>query len=378
MGVTEIEAWLFHYPLSAPFFPSWVPGYPSMNNSAVIYKLKTSEGIEGIAGGVAFADEAKGPVNLLGLYLSGLEIDAIDQAQARLSAANRTLGIRAWFIETAFWDLKGKVAGKSIAQLLGGTRSKLRAYCSTGQLREPDAAAELASTIVAEGFKGIKIRTRHAAVDKDIAMVKAVREAIGPDIALMCDANQAWRVDVFGEAPFWDVERAVAFAKGVEDQQLEWIEEPLDMYNIAGYAELRKRIDIPIAAGELHGDPGLVRILIDAEGVDIVQPDLCFTGGVSGAFRLAKLAEERGLKFAPHTWTNGIGLAANLQVALAAPNCEWLEFPYDPPGWVPEARDAMLTHIFEIDADGDVAAPGGPGLGVELDESRLTQYGIKL
>lgn len=378
MKITEVEAWLFHFPLTAPFQPSWIPGYTSTMNSAVIYRLRTDDGLEGITGGVAFADEAKGPLNLLRAYLLGLDVEDIDEVHSRLTTANRTLGIRAWFVESAFWDLRGKAEGKSVAELLGANRDRIRAYASTGTLRDPAEAAEHAVEVLERGFKGIKIRPRHQEVERDIAMVRAVREAIGDEVALMCDGNQAWRVDTFAKGPVWDLERATRVAKAMEEYGVAWLEEPLDMYDLNGYAELRRRTSTPIAAGELHGDPGLVRLLMDAGGVDIVQPDLVFTGGLSGAFALAQEAHSRGLSFAPHTWTNGLGLAQNIQVALAAPSCEWIEYPYDPPGWVPEARDAMLTEPLLIDDEGSLRAPQGPGLGVTIDEEKLKAHGTAL
>lgn len=378
MKITDLDAWIFHFPLPAPFQPSWIPGYTSMNNSAVIYRLRTDEGIDGIAGGIAFADEAKGPVNLLRAYLIGLDVLDVEEVHRRLTTANRVLGVRAWFVETAFWDIRGKAEGKTIAELLGSSETIIRAYASTGQLRSPSEAADHAASVLKEGFAGIKIRTRHETIEDDIAMVKAVREEIGDDIALMCDANQGWRVDTFAPGPVWDIERATKAAQAMEKFDVVWLEEPLDMYDLDGYAELRKRTKTPIAAGELHGDPGLVRLLMAADGVDIVQPDLTFTGGITGAWSLVSESVERGLRFTPHTWTNGLGLAANLQVAVAAPNCDWLEFPFDPPGWVPEARDAMLTQPFEIDARGHVSLPDAPGLGVTLDEEKLKNFGMPL
>lgn len=378
MIITELEAWAFHAPLDAPFHPSWVPGYTSTNNSAVIYRLKTDEGLEGIAGGVTFGDEAKGPVNLLRAYMMGIDANDTAEVYSRLQTANRTLGIRAWFLETAIWDLKGKAEGKSIAELLGAKRTKVRVYASTGEKRPAAEAAEHAAKTVSEGFPGIKIRPRHDTISEDLEMVKATREAIGDDIALMADANQAWRVDLFEKGPIWDLERATNFARACEEFNVAWIEEPLDMYDLKGYAELRKNTSTPIAAGELHGDPGLVRLLMDADGVDIVQPDLVFTGGITGAFALANEAHARGLAFAPHTWTNGLGLAANLHIAMAAPNCEWLEFPFDRPGWVPEKRDAMLAEPLLPDPDGFLHLPKGPGLGVELNEDALADFGTQL
>ena len=378
MKIADIQAWIFHSPLESPFKPSWVPGYTSMNSSAVIYQLTTDDGIVGIAGGNAFADEAKGAVNLVRAYMMSLDVEDTAEVFSRLTTVSRVLGMRAWFIEVAFWDILGKAQNKSIAGLLGATSDRIRAYASTGELREPDDAAEHAAKVVARGFKGIKIRTRHDDPAKDAQMVAAVREAIGPDIALMCDANQAWRVDAFAKGPSWDLERAVNTAKAMEKHSVAWLEEPLDMYDLKGYAALRQETSTPVAAGELHGDPALVRLLIEEEGVDIVQPDLVFTGGITGAWELAREAQARGLGFSPHTWSNGLGLAANLQLAVAAGNCEWLEFPYDPPGWTPKGRDAMLTVPIEIDGSGDVVLPQAHGLGVSIDEGMLAKHAIAI
>ncbi|MCA1838889.1 MAG: mandelate racemase/muconate lactonizing enzyme family protein [Actinomycetota bacterium] len=378
MKIADVKAWIFHSPLDSPFKPSWVPGYSSMMSSAVIYELTTDTGISGIAGGNAFADEAKGPVNLLRAYLLGIDVDDSEQITSRLGALNRVLGMRSWFIETAFWDIRGKASGRSIAATLGANTDRVRAYASTGELREPEEAASHAKNIVAQGFKGIKIRTRHDELDKDIAMVQAVREAVGDTVAVMCDANQAWRVDAFGIGPRWDLERAAKTAEAMETYNVAWLEEPLDMFDLKGYAELRKRSSTPIAAGELHGEPSLVGLLIDAGGVDIVQPDLVFTGGISGAWGLAQKALSNGLRFSPHTWSNGLGLAANLHLAVAAPNCDWLEFPYDPPGWVPEHRDAMIDEVFAIDDNGDVVLPTAPGLGVDINREKLETFAVSI
>ena len=114
--------------------------------------------------------------------------------------------------------------------------------------------------------------------------------------------------------------------------------------------------------------------LIRHESVDILQPDATLSGGIRLGRDVARMAEDAGLGFAPHTWTNGVGLAANLHVMAASPNCEWAEFPFDPPGWTPEGRDAMLTEPFRLDAEGYVRLPDGPGLGIELDEERIAAH----
>jgi L-alanine-DL-glutamate epimerase-like enolase superfamily enzyme len=295
-----------------------------------------------------------------------------------LRSATRVLGIRAWHVEPACWDLIGKARGEPVHRLLGGGRDRVRAYCSTGSLRSPQESAENALRMGEEGFGAIKLRIRFPTVDEDVAVVRAVRDAVGDSMRIMVDANQGWRVHGFGPYPEWDLERATATAARLEELDLTWLEEPLDQFEYAGYRALRARTSVPLAAGEMLSDYHGFRDLIEGRCVDVVQADVTLSGGIRLCHDVGRLAEAAGLGFACHTWTNGLGLAANLHVMAAAPNCEWAEFPYDPPGWVPEARDAMLTERFEIDAEGFVPVPNGPGLGVTLDEERIAAHAEEL
>ena len=376
MRISGIRVHLCHFPLPAPFRPSWIPGFPMSMNSCAIYRLTTDEGLEGISAGVAFADEARGPVNLLRAFLIGKDPEAeFDDVFKILRTAARVLGIRAWHVELALWDLIGKARGEPVYRVLGGERDRVRAYCSTGELRSPEENAERALARRDEGFTAIKLRVRFPTLEEDVAVVRAVREAVGDSMAIMVDANQGWRVHGFGPYPEWDLDRAAGFARAMEELDLTWLEEPLDQHAYAEYAKLREGTSVPLAAGEMLSDYTGFEELIAHGSVDVLQPDATLSGGIRLGRDVARMAEEAGLGFAPHTWTNGVGLAANLHVMAASPNCEWAEFPYDPPGWTPEGRDAMLTEPLRIDADGDVRVPEGPGLGIELDDEALAAHG---
>jgi L-alanine-DL-glutamate epimerase-like enolase superfamily enzyme len=376
MKIDRIDAWICHFPLPAPFSPSWVPGLASQANSCVVYRIGTDEGLEGYAGWVAFADEPRGAVNLMRAFLMGRDPTRVAEIRPILETAVRVLGLRVWFIETAIYDLAAKAAGMPLYRYLGGGRDRVPAYASFGEVREPKQRADDALAAMDRGFRAIKLRPRHQTMRTDVEEVRTVRAAAGDDLVVACDANQGWRVDVFApDNPVrWDFKRALSTAKAYEEFDVAWLEEPLDQFDFEGYRRLRDHTTTPIAGGELLGDIWPLRELIERRALDIVQPDATFTGGISGALEIAQMAHAFGLGFAPHTWSNGLGLAANMHV-LAATHGAWLEYPYDPPGWVPEARDAMLTEPIAVDPDGWVTMPAGPGLGVALDFDRIKAHG---
>jgi D-galactarolactone cycloisomerase len=377
MKIERVDAWLFHSPLPAEFRPSWTPGLPSTQCSGTIFRLVTDDGLEGYAGGLLVAEEARGVVDLLRLYLLGREPTDIEAVLRILRTSTRVLGYRAWHIEPALWDLVGKAAGLPVWKLLGGANPRLRAYQSTGELRSPEQRAEDALRSREEGFTAIKLRCRFPTLHEDVAVVRAVREAVGDTMAIMVDANQGWRVDLFDDVR-WDFKRALQTARAYEEFELTWLEEPLDQHDYAGYARLRVATTTPIAGGEMLSDLHGFRDHLVAGGLDVIQPDVVFSGGILTSRKIAGMAEAHDVAFAPHTWTNGLGLAANMQVMAAVPNGGWCEYPYDAPGWVPEARDAMLAEPIRIDPDGWITMPDKPGLGIALDWERIEKHGVAL
>ena len=176
----------------------------------------------------------------------------------------------------------------------------------------------------------------------------------------MVDANQGWRMPGDRE-PRWDVATAAQCARALERLGVYWLEEPLRTDDIEGYALLRRKTDLRIAAGELVRSAHEARDLVLRGGVDVLQPDVVLSGGISGCRRLAALADLCGRMWSPHTWSNGYGLVANLHLALAVSTCPYVEVPFDPPAWSAERRDWLLPAPVEIAADGTIAPPPGPG-----------------
>ncbi len=377
MKIESIEAWVCHFPLPRPFSPSWVPGAPSEANSCVVYRVRTDDGLEGVAGGIAVFEEAKGYLPLLQVYLTGREVTSVEDILKTLRSAHQILGYRGWHIEMALWDIIGKAAGLPVYKLLGGARDRLTAYASTGELKTPERHVETCQQLKELGFSAIKLRVRHPTIAEDVAVVEAVREEFG-DLTIMVDANQGWRVHGLGPYPEWDFKRAVNFARECEDLDVHWLEEPLYQHDYEGYAALRAQTDVRIAGGEMLCELHPFREHLQRGGLDLVQPDAALSGGIWMSRKISVLAEAFGAEYAPHTWTNGIGLAANLHCMGAAPNASYCEFPFEPGSWIPEVRDAMLTAPLEVDEDGTIGVPQRPGLGIDIDWGRVEANGTPI
>lgn len=248
-------------------------------------------------------------------------------------------------IEVALWDLAGKVANRPLVHLLGGPcRASQMAYASMLPYASPDLAAEAALRLLDHGYKALKLHQR------DVPSVRAVRAAIGPDVRLMLDASGAW-----SEA---DAAKAIA---QLADCDLYWIEEPLlDLGDVAGLARLRDRAPMRIAAGENEYTHRGFREMIMGRAVDLVQPDVIKTGGVAATRKVIAMAEAQNVELCLHSFYFGPGVAATLHVGLSAPSCTMIEI---------NALDLERPFMFpdlRIDADGMVALPKGPGLGITL------------
>jgi L-alanine-DL-glutamate epimerase-like enolase superfamily enzyme len=280
---------------------------------------------------------------------------------------------RYWPLEAALWDLAGRALGVPVATLLGGARDRIPVYASLGELRSPDQRAEDAQVLVSQGFQAVKVRIARDRVAEGTAVVSAMREAVGDALEIMVDLNQWWRMagDI---VPGLDPQGARRIVDALDEIGVVWVEEPLAGDDLSGMRMLRETTGVRIAGGEMARTFDDLRRALDADALDVVQPDVVLALGISGARTLADLALRRNRWFTPHTWTNGIGLLANLQVCCGVGGGPFLEYPYDPPGWTPERRDFMLAQPVRIDSEGWLAVPDVPGLGIELDEEAVAHH----
>lgn len=368
MKITQVKVRLFEYPMPKPFHPTWQP-LPTTAARIHVVEVHTDEGIVGIgSGGVPVRWE------VAGLFLMGQDPFAIEQHVANLRSMAFFVG-RPWPVEIALWDIIGKATGQPIYKLLGGGSDKLKAYASTGELRSLKARVESAKQIVSEGFRALKLRFHSPDWRDDVKTLEAVRMVVGDDIDIMVDGNWGWRIAPDRQLHRWDLKTAIAAAKAMEEYGVYWLEEPLDAYDYDGLAELRSRLTtLRLAGGELNRGPEEIKTYLEKGCFDVYQPDCTFIGGISTTRKIAAMVQAAGKVFTPHTWTNGIGLVANLHCGAAGSSVPYVEFPYDPPNWTPEARDFIFAEPLRIDADGYVHLPQGPGLGIELDEEKMARY----
>ena len=188
----------------------------------------------------------------------------------------------------------------------------------------------------------------------------------------MVDCNQGWRMPWDTLTP-WNVSKATDVAYELEKYNVYWMEEPLHRGDYQGYADLRRRVNIRIAGGEMTREPYEFRELLQRECLDVFQPDAVCSMGIGGLRKLAFEVEKDNKIFTPHTWGNGIGVMANLHLTAGTVGAPFIEFPYDPPTWSTARRDYPLKETIEVDSQGWITLSDKPGLGIELDEERLQQ-----
>ena len=368
MRIAGVEVRRYAFPLDPPFRATWDP-VPRRAAEASLVIMRSDDGLAGYASGDGLPDAA-----LLERLLVGLDPLRTEVVRDICETVD-VHGGRPWTAEVAVWDLAGRALGQPLWRLLGGRSERLLAYASSGERVDPEERARRVAGLSERGVRAVKLRFHGTNWRRDVELVERVRDTVGGDVDLMVDANQGWRMPGDRE-PRWDVATASQCARALESLGVYWLEEPLPTDDVEGYATLRRRTSLRIAAGEMVRAAFEARELIVRGGVDVIQPDAVLAGGLGGARRIAALAELCGRGFTPHTWSNGLGLLANLHLALAVSTCPYVEVPLDPPAWTPERRDWLLPAPLEVAADGTIAPPSGPGLGATPDLDALEAYRV--
>jgi D-galactarolactone cycloisomerase len=276
-------------------------------------------------------------------------------------------------IDIALWDIKGKHFGVPVSTLLGGRfRESVRAYATgsfkrDGVNRVEDNAKE-AARYRAEGFHASKIKIGFG-VAEDLQVIRAVREAIGPDMRLMIDANHGY-----------GVLEAIELGRKAAEYNIDWFEEPVVPEQLAAYREVRAKQPIPVAGGETWHSRWGMKEPLETRAVDIIQPDLCGVGGFTEARRVADFASIHGVRVVPHVWGTAVQIAAALQFMASMvpdpvrtnPVEPILEFDRTDNPYRQAIVKTPLEHV-----NGVVSIPNAPGLGIEINRDALAEFRLK-
>ena len=269
-------------------------------------------------------------------------------------------------IDIALWDLLGQATGQPVGRLLGGRyRERVQPYASL-LMDEPEKLRDRLLAVKSQGFRTFKIGwgpfgRRNGATDQ--AIVRAARAAVGSDSRLMVDAG--------GSDAHWPngYKWALNTAKMLADHDVHWFEEALPPDALEDYAKLREHSPVPIAGGEVLTRRQAFQPWLEARAFDIVQPDVTKVGGISEERRIAWMAQEHGARFIPHGWNTAVGLAADLHLASAFADTDLVEYLTGSP-----FIDEITAGGWALDADGMLAIPDAPGLGLTLDREAVLKY----
>ncbi|NIZ11322.1 mandelate racemase/muconate lactonizing enzyme family protein [Pseudooceanicola sp. HF7] len=276
-------------------------------------------------------------------------------------------------IDIALWDIKGKHFGVPVSTLLGGRfRESVKAY-ATGAFKRDGVDrvtdnAEEAARHRAAGFHAMKIKIGFD-FQEDMAVIRAVREAMGPDMRLMIDGNHGY-----------DTVEAIRIGRAAADLGVDWFEEPVTPEHLSAYRELRRQQPLPIAGGETWHARWGMKEPIETRCVDILQPDLCGCGGFTEMKRIADMAALHNVRVVPHVWGTGVQIAASLQfMAAMIPNPVRVN-PVEPILEFDRThnpfRQAVLSTPIEHE-NGVVHIPSAPGIGVEINRAALKEFAPK-
>ena len=363
--IQSIDVHHYRLPLDPPFRASWDP-QPRRSHTSTIVRLRAGE-YEGVGSGDAMLGFAGHESLFIGQDPFAIErhVQVLDNLQFHYG--------RMWPLEVALWDLMGKIRGQPLWRLLGGQDPRVPLYASTGERRPLAGRLVSVRRLQAMRFPALKLRFHAADPHEDIALVRAVRDAIGPEMHILVDANQGWRMP-WDTAPPWDFKTALWVADALAELDVYWLEEPLPRHAYRQLARLRRRAKVRIAGGEGNREFAELRQYLHHGSLDVYQPDVVWSTGILRACQLATAVQSKGALYSPHTWGDGLVLLANLHVSAAVSHAPFIEYPYDPPGWTPERRDFILPAPILPDAGGAITLPEKPGLGVEIDWQALQPF----
>ena len=267
---------------------AWNPGTVTTHRigGGSIIEIHTDQGLSGIGPAID-----SGALETAKAQLVGKDPFAIEQLAGPLRYYVGQSSRNVASLEIALWDLIGKAAGQPLYKLWGAAKDRVPAYASMIQLSTPDERVRMAGQLKAQGWKAIKLRAHYQTLKEDVRLVEAVRKAVGDDMEIMVDANQAQSFGTWQPGVMWDFRRALETARELERLNCMWLEEPRLRYAFDELAELNRLVAIPIAGGENNRGVHEYRWMLEQNVFDILQPDVMVADGVTGFREIAALAQ---------------------------------------------------------------------------------------
>jgi D-galactarolactone cycloisomerase len=356
----------------------WTSELKPEDSVHTLVAVLTDEGVTGVGGVFTNSDLVKAALNVLEPLWRGEKALEPERVSAKLHQHTFWMGRGGSLthaisgIDIALWDILGKATGQPVGRLLGGRyRERVRPYASL-LMDDPAPLADHLLRVKAQGFRAFKMGWGpfgRVSAQLDEAIVKTARDTLGPDVQLMVDAGGS---DAFwGQGYKW----ALRTAEMLAAYGVAWFEEALKPDALDDFVALRRAAPLPIAGGEVLTRRQSFQPWLQAGAFDIVQPDVTKVGGISEERRIGWMAQENGVRFIPHGWNTAVGLAADLHLASAFPDTDLVEY-ITGSAYV----DGITVGGWVLDADGMLAIPEGPGLGIEIDADAVAKYsgGAKL
>jgi len=371
MKITDIQVLQLDGPaLKKPMHPAWAPGSSWQRWGGTIVKVFTDEDIVGIGSpGYSISPLIESWIKP---QLIGKDPFALEQ-HARIFENAGT----GWGVEIALWDIIGKACGQPVYKLWGGYRDRVPAYASFIEVSSPRQRGDDVTAIQDAGWRAAKLRIHSQGIRDDLAQVEAVRLACGNEFTLLVDANQAQQPGTLQpeQGVVWRYERALQTARELHRLGVYWLEEPLGRYDFDNLARLTDAVEILIAGGENNVGLHEYRWLIERNCYDVLQPEAMVGETLSQIRKACGYAEMHNKLCAPHHGGGGLGFVAHLHLCASLRNCPFVEVFHDPGGFSSDLFQWYLAEPIALDpSDGCMALPQKPGLGVELDEEKISRY----
>ncbi len=363
MKITGIHSQVVRLPADEPLAGG--PPFHRPFHEFVTLRIETDAGIEGIGVtffGAALTATLKHAVDQLGALVLGedpLRVEAVGQKLRNAAAGSGPGGIFTLAfsaIDMALWDIKGKTLGQPLATLLGGLRERAPTYASGALSRTSplDHVVKAGPLLVEKGFRQMKMQLAlpgDTTPEREVERARLIRDAVGPDVDLMCDINQRW-----------SVHQAIDIGRRIEDVHLFWLEDVTAHDDYAGLARVADALATPVCGGECLYGITPFRHMLEARSVDIVMIDLLRVGGIANWMKVAGMAEAFNMPVVSHLFPE-----IHVHLVSAIPN--GLTVEYMP--W-----SFRLFEEVPMPVNGELTVPSKPGLGLAFDRNTISHYAV--